>query len=287
MSPASPIWMRRLKQQLKPTVLRGRRWWARTRHAYDVQALIACVRTLGIEAGDCVLLHSGFEHGSGYTGSPGSVIDGLLELLGPEGHLLMMSMPYRGASELYAASDPLFDVRRTPSAVGLLSEILRRRDGVLRSLSPLHPVLAHGPLAAWLVSDHEQFAYSCGSGTPFARLLGLAGKFLFLDAPYGALTFMHHVEDHYRTRLPVELYAPQAARMRLRDYAGRERVVAQYFFSAEARARRHFTPIEQTLQRAGQLRHARVGNSRLACVGAVDVMGCAGELLAAGTGFYR
>lgn len=279
--------MWRVKQCAKPAYLRGRRWLARTLYAYDAVQLRRCFRELGIGSGDSVLLHSGFEAASGFTGQPGDIIDSLRDVVGVDGHVLMMSMPYRGASEHYAAGNPLFDVRRTPSAMGLLSEIFRRQADVKRSLSPLHPVLAQGPLAAWLVADHEQFERSCGPGTPFERLLNLDAKFLFFDAPYRSLTFMHYVEDHYRERLPVELYVPEVVRLRTRDEAGRERTVSQRIFSAAARDRRHFAPIEAMLSSDGRLRRGRIGNSELLCVRAADVLDCVGMLLASGTGIYR
>ena len=215
------------------------------------------------------------------------MIERLLEAVGDQGHVLMMSMPYGGSSERYVATDPVFDVQRSPSAVGLISEAFRRRAGVVRSCNPLHPVLAYGPLAAWLIADHEHAAHSCGKGSPFARFLSLDGKFLFLDAPYGSLTFMHYVEDLFQDRLPVPLYDPVPVALRLIDTGGKERVVPQYFFSQAARERRHFAPIEQDLKQQGAMRTGKIGGSELLCVGAQEVVACARELLEHGSGFYR
>jgi aminoglycoside 3-N-acetyltransferase len=278
---------KRVKQGIKPLYLRGQRLVARTLFAYSPPELAAAIRSLGIGTGDSVLVHSGFRQVSGFTATPGDVIETMLNVVGGDGHLLMMSIPYRGSSQRYAESDPLFDVVRTPSAVGLISEIFRRRADTYRSLSPLHPVVAHGPLAAWLVADHDKSAYSCGKGTPFERFLGVGGKFLFFDAPYGSLTFMHYVEHMFRDRLPVDLYDAAAVCIRVRDAAGRECSVRQFVFSEAARARRHFTPIEERLRADGLLREVRVGNTRLLSVAASDVVDCAARLIDQGTGFYR
>jgi len=277
--------MAQLKQRVKPLYHRGQRLVARTLFAYSPSQLEAAIAKVGIAAGDTVMVHSGFARTSGFTGTPGDVIDVLLRAVGPTGHLLMMSIPYRGSSERYADSDPLFDVRRTPSAVGVISELFRRRDGVLRSLSPLHPVLAHGPLAAWLVADHDTARRSCGRGTPFERFLSLKGTLLFVDAPYSSMTFAHYIEELCRDRLPVELYDPAPRTIRVRDDAG-EREVRHLVFSAAARARRRFAPIEAALQRTGALRVEQVGHSRLLCVAAQDVVDSALRLMEQGTGFY-
>ena len=275
-----------LKQRVKPLYRRGQRLVARTFFAYSPARLETALATIGIEPGDAVMVHSGFRATSGFTGTPADVIDAMLRALGPEGHLLMMSIPYRGSSQRYAESDPLFDVRRTPSAVGLISEIFRRRAGVVRSLSPLHPVLAHGPLAAWLVADHDTALRSCGKGTPFERFLSINGQLLFFDAPYSSMTFAHYIEDLCRDRLPLALYDPAPRTIRVRDETGGERAVRQLVFSAEARQRRHFGPIEASLRRDGKLRACRVGNTRLLCVAAQDVVSCAVRLVDEGPGFY-
>ena len=277
---------RQLKQRLKPLYFGGQAVLARALFAYSRTDLEDRFRSLGIRPGDSVLVHSGFRRTSGFTGTPSDVIDALLNVIGKDGHLLMMSIPYRGSTQRYAEADPLFDVARTPSAVGLISEVFRRRSGVVRSLNPLHPVLACGPLAEWLVADHEQCAHSCGKGSPFERFLHLQGKFLFFDAKFSSLTFMHYVEDLFSHQSPVALYHPAAAVVRIKDPAGRELRVRQFFFSEAARQRRNFAPVERKLLADGALRGARVGNTRLLSVSAHDVVNCARAVIEGGKGIY-
>jgi aminoglycoside 3-N-acetyltransferase len=282
----SPL-ARRIKHRLKPLYANGQRAVARLLFAYSPDALHSTLQSLGITNGDSLLVHSGFRRVSGFRGSPRDVIDCLLDVIGADGNLLMLSIPYRGASERYARNDPLFDVVRTASAVGLISEVFRRREGVLRSLNPLHPVLACGPLARWLVADHEKCVFSCGKGSPFERFLSLDGKFLFFDAPYRSLTFMHYVEDCFRDRLPVPLYDPTPFMLRVKEPSGRELRVRQFVFSQAARARRNFAAIEAILRRERLLQTARVGNTRLLCVSARTVLDSARRLVEEGQGFYR
>jgi aminoglycoside 3-N-acetyltransferase len=278
---------RRIKQRLAPIYSAGRRLVAQTLFSYTPEALEQAIRRLDIAVGDTILVHSGYRRTSGFRGNPGEVVDCLLRAVGTDGNLLMMSMPYRGSSQRYIETNPLFDVVRSPSAVGVISEVFRRRDNVLRSLSPLHPVLACGPLAAWFVADHDKTPWSCGKGSPFDRFLQVGGKFLFFDAPYSSMTFMHFVEDAFREQLPVPLYDATPALVRARDGAGRDLQVRQFFFSQEARQRRYFRPIEEQLTRDGRLKARRVGNTRLLSVSASAVVECASGLVASGRGFYR
>ncbi len=280
-------WKQRFKQRLKPAYLGGRRAVAQALFAYDATALGSVLTTLGIGAGDTILVHSAFLRDSGYTGTAGDIVDALIAQVGDNGNVVMMSMPYSGSSERYIASSPVFDIARSPTALGIIAETFRRRAGVLRSANPLHPITAHGPLATWLTGDHDLSAYSCGRGTPFERFVSLDGKLLFYDASYNSMTFMHYVEDHFRTRLPVALYDDKPVALTIRHPDGRERELRQYFFSAEARERRHFAPVEQALRDSGALHEATLGRSRLLCVDAREVLAAAGALLEAGTGFYR
>lgn len=277
---------RRVKQRLKRLYATGQQLVAQALFAYSPQVLESAIGSLGIGRGDSVLVHSAFARASGFTGGPRDVIETLLRVVGPTGHVLMMSIPYRGSSRHYAEADTVFDPVRTPSAVGVISELFRRREDVRRSASPLHPVLAWGPLAAWLVADHDKSAYSCGTGTPFERLLTLDGKFLFFDAPFRSLTFMHYVEHQFRDRLPVDLYNPAPAVLRVKDRSGQELAVRQFVFSDAARARRNFSTIERALRSEGSLLTARVGNTRLLSVSARGVLACAERLVEQGAGFY-
>jgi aminoglycoside 3-N-acetyltransferase len=287
MAEVDTSWAKRFKQRMKPLYFGGQRAVARALFAYSPDGLESAVRALGVGAGDALLVHSGYRRTSGFSGTPADVTECLLKILGAEGHLLMMSIPYRGSSQRYAEGNPLFDVKRTPSSVGMISEVFRRRDDVARSLSPLHPIVAHGPLAKWLTLDHEKTVYSCGKGSPFERFLQLGGKFLFFDAPYTSLTFMHYVEDQFRERLPVPLYDREPVLLRVRDAGGEEFTVRQYVFSQEARARRNFATIEADLRRRGALRSGRIGNSRLLSVVARDVLESAARLVEQGPGFYK
>ena len=278
---------RQVKQRLKPLYFGGQGLLARALFAYSRTELEKTLRAIGIQPGDSLFVHSGFQRANGFTGSASDVVESLLEVVGKEGHLLMMSIPYRGSSQKYTEGDPVFDVPRTPSAVGLISEVFRRRSGVLRSLNPLHPVLAYGPLAEWLVADHEKCAHSCGKGSPFERFLNLHGKFLFFDAKFSSLTFMHYVEHIFSPRSPVHLYHPTPAMVRVKDAAGREFLVRQFFFSEAARQRRNFAPVERKLLADGTLRKARIGNTRLLCVSAREVVDASATLIERGQGIYK
>ncbi len=277
---------KQIKRALKPYYFSAKRRLANSLHGYGPEALHESLAGFGISNGDTLLIHSGFSLFSGFTGSPEDVIQVARSLVGEDGNLMMMSMPYGGSSQRYADSNQIFDVCKTPSALGIISETFRRRPTVLRSANPLHPVLAEGPMAKWLVADHEFLNYSCGRRSPLARFEKLDGKVLFFDAAFRTFTFVHLIEHRSKDQLPVALYEPQPARITMRLANGKEVQSRQFLFSAEARERRNFETIENTLIANEKLKQIKVGNSRIIFTTVKDVVTTANELLTSSIGFY-
>ena len=92
----------------------------------------AILDRLEIARGDVLFIKASMNR-LGY-GGPETValLDALLDRLGPEGTVVMPSFPY--ANEVgRPPAGAVFDVRRTPSQMGLLSEVLRRQAGAERS----------------------------------------------------------------------------------------------------------------------------------------------------------
>ncbi len=231
--------------------------------AYETPALDHSLRALGLRDGDAVIVHAAFRPFNGFQGEPSHVIDCLTDIVGPAGHLFMVSMPYEGTARDYLAEPAPFDVRRSPSRMGLLSEAFRRRPGVVRSANPLHPILAWGPKADWVVAGHDSLQYSCGPGSPFEKMLELGGKALFFDVDLDVLTFMHYLEDRLQGSAPVAVYDPRPGSKTVVLASGERRQVEVYPFSREAVRRRQFAPLYNRLIGSGLVAAQTVGNTRL------------------------
>lgn len=92
----------------------------------------------------------------------------------------MMSTPYEGTSYDYLREGKPFDIKHTTSCMGIVTEVFQRYRKVLRRLNPVHPVLAYGPKAEWIIAGHDETTYSRGTGTPFEKVLELDAKVRFL-----------------------------------------------------------------------------------------------------------
>ena len=148
------------------------------------------------------MVHSSLSSIGHVKGGAETVVDALLETLGPSGTLVVPTFTFP------AANDPnfIFDPLNTPSAMGSISETARKFTGSCRSIHTRHSIAAIGPLAETITT--------CGSGSawdtdsPMAQILTRNGKILLLGVPYQNLTLMHLFEVEfgvlYRQTLTVQ-----------------------------------------------------------------------------------
>jgi len=276
----------RHKAQIRSAQLKLKKRFVETFLSYGPAELEKNLRHLGVRAGDTVLLHSSFSFLSGFNGTPGELIDVFESAVKPDGNLMMVSLPYLSSSFEYLQSLKCFDVRRTISRMGLVSETFRRRNNVPRSLHPTHPMLASGPKAEWIIADHESCLYPCGPGTPFDKLVQLQGKVCFFDAPFATFTFFHFLEDFVKDRLPFSLYTHKLFEVKVIDRDGRERMVNTYVFSPDAIQRRQFHVLERQLRLRQLITCSRVGNTGLQLISVNDAIACTKEMADRGVFFY-
>ncbi len=255
--------------------------------AYDKERLKNALIQLGIKRGDTLFVHSSFSTFNGFQGSPQDVIDCLIDVLGGNGNLLMPSMQYRSSSYEQLQRNELFDVRKTFSKMGLITEIFRRKEGVLRSLHPTHAVLAWGKDAARIVDGHEKCLYPCGTHTPFDKFRSLNGKVLFFDVTFNTFTFIHHIEDLIKNELPFQRYRKELITAKVLDFEGKEITVSTYVFSDDAVRRRRPGLLKKHLLKKDLIRKKRIGRTTLMLVTAEDAVQCSYEMLAKKDYFYE
>ena len=277
---------RKYKSWLKARVFEARRVLVQGLMSYDGHKLLACLRSLGVQPGDTVLLHSSFEEHHGFRGTIQDVTEVFIEAVGPTGHLLMVSLPYRSSSFLYLSKLKRFDVRKTPSMMGMLSELFRRRPGVLRSLSPTHPMLVYGPRAAWFVADHQSCRYPCGPGSPFEKLVSSDAKAVFYNTSFDAYTFFHYLEHLVSSEMPFSLYTETPFQVQVIDHNGEPSTVPTYAFAAEAMRRRRFEILERELRERNAIKERRIGNGSVLMVRIRETVECVHDMSRRGVYFY-
>ncbi|WP_158748496.1 AAC(3) family N-acetyltransferase [Acidobacterium sp. S8] len=172
---------------------------------------------------EILMVHSSFDGFLPmYKGTAKELLAALIDFCGPNRTLVMPSFVMGGRtydSSAYFRTHP-FDVRRTPSEVGLIAEIFRRTPNVLRSLHPTCSVCALGPLAKEITTGHHLSETGLSPDSPFGvmtrgrtAILGLGVEY------YRCLTHAHTAGHQMGEAFPIKFSNP-FTQVTLIDYDG-------------------------------------------------------------------
>jgi aminoglycoside N3'-acetyltransferase len=153
--------------------------------------LVEACRKTGIRENGVLFVQCSFNDLLTYHGTPYDLLSSLQELVGPQGTLLMPAF----TTNMSDTPCRPFDVLREPTYTGIISELFRREDAVLRSLHPRHSICGMGPHAAELLAGHENCVYANGPGSPFDKIRRINAQSLCLGLRPGFHSFVHWVED--------------------------------------------------------------------------------------------
>jgi aminoglycoside 3-N-acetyltransferase len=254
----------RLKRKLRSRRLKGIR---------EVEVPITLVefeqalRKLGVAPGQVLFVHSGADWLRSVEGGPIKILELFRRILGDEGTLALPSFPFDGLAAEYIAT-ATFDARRSPSKMGLLTELFRRLPGVRRSLHPTHPVCAVGRLAEHLTNSHHLDARPFGPSSPFGRLEEEQGKVLMLGVNSDFLTHVHVVEDSMGASFPVPVYLPDAAEVAVVNHDGIAEVLKTLVHDSAVSRLKSISRHEGEWQKKGILRRGCVGHVELRLIDA-------------------
>jgi aminoglycoside 3-N-acetyltransferase len=185
------------------------------------------VNDLGIEPGNVVFIHSSINNLS--LGFPFfRTLKIVQDVLGGEGTMLFPTYPQL-SSYNYLMSGEVFDVRKTPSFTGALTEFARRQRNAIRSLHPTKSVCALGPHAECLTDSHHNSPYPYDNCSPYYKLKEQHGsKIIGLGVTSHNLSFVHCVEDVLKDKFPLRLYHPNVFEVKCIDSVGSTRVVRTF-----------------------------------------------------------
>ncbi len=184
---------------------------------------------LGLVAGDIVYMHSSVDRLN--LGFPFYRILPLIQsVIGEKGTVLFPTYPNRRpmSSYEYLRTGQVFDIRRTPSFTGLLTEFGRRHPRAIRSLHPTRSVCAIGPLAEWMTSTHQQSPYPYDPPSPYYKLIECNAKIIGVGVWTEYLSFVYCIDDAMKSNPPVRTYHPQTFHATCINYRGEQEIVETY-----------------------------------------------------------
>jgi aminoglycoside 3-N-acetyltransferase len=138
-------------------------------------------------------------------GGAETIIKALLAVAGDGTTVVMPAYPMPSTMYEWMNDPTPFDLRTSPSRMGIITEVFRKMPGVARSAHPSHSVAAYGPRATMYTGDHHKVTKSCGPGFPFRVLTDSGGDILCLGTGVGKITNYHVVED-YLDDFPLSVY---------------------------------------------------------------------------------
>src|SRR5215510_4136286 len=154
------------------------------------ETLVEGFRGLGVEEGDTLLVHSSYKSFGEVDGGPQTVIRALETALGTDknGTLIMPTFNFD-----FNKGEP-WDVRSTPSKMGILTEFARKDPRAKRVFHPFYSFAILGKHAELLGGLRYKSAYERNS--VFGKLRDLDGKIMVIGLSYNdSMTFFHHIEQ--------------------------------------------------------------------------------------------
>ena len=248
-----------LKRHVRDTVKQVRGEYIRTFSGFDKSDLLDVLRKVGAKAGDVLMVHSSYDKFGGFQGTPRDAVEMLQEAVSPGGTIMMPTMPFTGSAHEWVESGQILDVRRTPSRMGLLTEVFRRSPGVIRTVHPTHPVAICGPHAADLSRDSHRTATPCGYPSPFAKLVDVHGKSLLLGTGIEVMTFFHSVEEWLEPEMPFSPFTEETYELQTRDAEGNLVPSRMRLMNRQYSSRRRVAIMRQELERQGEWRELMAG----------------------------
>jgi aminoglycoside 3-N-acetyltransferase-4 len=231
--------------------------------ARTVGELITQLRTLGVEPGGVLLVHTSYRAVRPVEGGPLGLIDALRAALGPAGTLVMPSWS--------DDDDTPFDPARSPAAadLGVVAETFRRLPGVRRSDHPF-AFAAGGPQADAVLADPLPLPPHIPA-SPVGRVHSLDGQVLLLGVNHDADTSLHLAEVVSGVPYGIPRYC---------TVAGDGGLVRIDYMENDHCCER-FTLADEWLRAAGLQREGRVGNAPARLARSRDIVAVASAHLAA------
>ena len=152
------------------------------------EQVAGCLKSLGVEEGDGLLVHSAVQFLGRPTGGLGMYLDAIQAVIGPRGTVVVPTFNFA-----FTCGKP-YDPLHTPSAgMGAFSEYVRQHPQACRTMHPMQSVAVVGFHAEDLASRDTLSAFDPGSA--FERMLELDFKLLLLGADSRAVSMFHYCEQ--------------------------------------------------------------------------------------------
>lgn len=145
--------------------------------------LINKLKEIGLKKESIVYVHSSMNSFGYIKGGADSVIDCILKLIGDKGTIIMPAFTH--PKKNFSINDSCW--------TGKLSETLRLRKNVFRSIHPTHSIVAFGPLAKYITTGHEKSKAPFDEKSPFHKIANKKSFILMLGTENNSM--IHYIQN--------------------------------------------------------------------------------------------
>ncbi len=182
---------------------------------YTAKEIVDAMKSIGLKKDAVVMVHCSWNEFYNCSDKPINLINEILNVIGPNGTLLMPAYPLNKSS--------VFNVKRSATGAGILAETFRRYPGVRRSINVRHSVCAIGAMADYFLSEHHQGETCWDEKSPFFKLSQVGGLVFDLGlGKYWPGTFVHCVEALLRRDIKyyADMFCSTKTEYKYVDYDG-------------------------------------------------------------------
>lgn len=222
---------------------------------------LEALRQLGLQPGDVLFVHSDISvFGKLATEGKSQLLEALVGIfkkaVGKNGMIIMPTFSY----SFYR--DKVFDIEKTRSEVGVLTEYFRKQEGVLRTAQPNHSVAIFGKKKEEMV----KVGIDCFDGESiFGKLKEAGGKIVIFGAPFLSCTFIHSIEQSHG--VPYRYLKTFSGTIINRDVSKREKSTF-YVRRSENKIKTDLSRLESYLLENGYMKGIKLGNGKIMVVDA-------------------
>lgn len=178
---------------------------------------------LGITAGDHLMVHSSLKSIGWVAGGAQAVVEALMEVVTPQGTLVMPSQSADNSDPVYWMAPPIPENWHQPTrdempaydphltnmrGMGKIPECMHRHPSTIRSPHPTHSFIAWGRFAEEWMHEHP-LDDSFGLTSPLGKMMHQDVKILFIGTNFDSCTALHYAEFVQ----PNRTTSPQGAAM--------------------------------------------------------------------------
>lgn len=231
------------------------------------------LKNMGLEPWDVVMIHSSMKAIGEVEGRADTVVDALMEYFA-EGLLMTPTHTWAQMSETYS----LFDPETEPACVGIIPNLFRKRDGVVRSLHPTHSIAAYGPNAEEYIAGEENCTTPGMPGGCWSRLKDVRARILLVGCTHTRNTYIHSVEESFDVpeRLTEE---PVHFQIRMPDGHIKETAVYRHFNKVSPHISENYDKLAQAFYETGAAKRAKFGDADCILCDAGKIYEVTGKIL--------